>query len=138
MKNKTNENVESGSGNFNANDVKSFEDPIPERYVTENDFIQNINHEQDLLDVVEKEKALNKMAKFESQQSEIEHEQDYVQMKSDDVIVGNKRGQQSSSDLNSPDFKKPIEPKNIDNSMLLSSAQTLEAELSPDVISKLR
>ncbi len=40
MKNKTNQNAESGSGNgYPGDDVKSFGDPIPERYVTENDFI---------------------------------------------------------------------------------------------------
>ena len=88
MKNKTNQNAESGSGDgFEPHDVKSFGDPIPERYVTENDFVQNTSEVQDLLDVVEKEKAQNKGAKFDSMQRS--RESDFEQLKSDDVIVGN-------------------------------------------------
>ena len=43
---------------------KSFEsdNPMPERYDNQHDSIQNMNQVQDLLDVVEKEKELNKQA----------------------------------------------------------------------------
>jgi len=44
MKKQTNLQAVSGSGVFHADDVKSFDnEPMPERYVDENDSIQNIN-----------------------------------------------------------------------------------------------